>query len=308
MKAFIIAESDRTFSGKKKDFHAQEIIVKLGIPREQVKLVRYSFPQELLLELKATGNRWPLERYARNSLSRGIMRLPNDAIVMLSDADELPTVSQILVGAERDYVSRLYTPAYYGKGNWKKNGRDKWLTVKIGPKPLFTDLNQMRYAITPSIYSNPGAHFSTLFTDFADIYDKMLSSAHAEFDLPPKLTKRIFDFAKTYKMENAGRFLRSGMGLVTVQNQKDFSEPQRVLYSVAPEFFEFTPTERFSNRVAASYIVSNAWISKNPDFSTDISFKTICKAYLHSIQSLIVRNLKRVQRRLSRLGRLRFGL
>lgn len=262
VRYFVIAESNQTFSGIPKNYYADEVIDGSGIDKSRFIRVKYKFPESLIRTARESGNRWPLERFARNSLSQVIQEMDPGNCVILSDVDEIPSKDQIIKAANLPILTRVSTPEYYGKANWKKRGADPWLTVKIGPSQYFTDLNQVRYSVVPITHGVEGAHFSDMYTEVQEIKRKAKSSAHSEFDLPDETLQAISIYANQYKVDHRGRFFRKGMGLVNVTQV--LNEQQKLLASFAPELLDNTFTPSYFRRVCASYNLSRAW-SGDPD-------------------------------------------
>ena len=254
---FVIAEADLTFSGAKKDYFADEVINSLKIDASRIIRVKYEFPISLLERSLQENDRWLLERFSRESLSVQINKLHKDDYVILSDVDEIPSKDQILKSVSKNYISRVSTPEFYGKLNWKKNGHSPWLTVKIGPAVFFRDLNAIRYRQFPIQKGIEGAHFSDLYKNIGDIGRKANSSAHSEFDLNLNEMSSIYEYSHKYKFDHRGRFFRKGMGLVHIT--KELSEQQQLLAEIAPDFVDSTSTPSFFSRICGSYIISLAW-------------------------------------------------
>ncbi len=256
---FVIAESDHTFSGIPKGYYADEVIKNLGIDSSRFIRVKYKFPESMIKAAKESGDRWPLERFARNSLSKVIQEINPQDCVILSDVDEIPSKDQILKAATLPIMTRVSTPEYYGRVNWKKKGADPWLTVKIGPAQFFNDLNKIRYSPAPVTSGIEGSHFSDMYSDFQAIKTKARSSAHSEFDLPDETLHVIALYANEYKVDHRGRFFRKGMGLVGVT--KVLNEQQELLATFAPKLLDKSSTPSYISRVCASYNLTMAWSS-----------------------------------------------
>lgn len=298
---FVIAESNRTFSGIEKKYYADQVIQNSGIDPERFIRVKYEFPQEMIEKAARGGDRWPLERHARQSLSSIIHNINSTDFVLLSDVDEIPSTEQITKASKLEYLIRVSTPVYHGKLNWKVRGNDPWLTVKMGPSRFFRDLNSIRYAVVPEVKAPiSGIHFSDMYGQIEDVQRKAQSSAHSEFDLEGDEFKKLATYADFFKTEYRGRFFRKGMGLVSVT--KDLNKLQTILGNVAPKFLDSTPTPSFYSRVCASYNLTLAW-KKNP---VRLEYKFSIPWFLHAITQYFVWRLwgftRRVARRIGKLG------
>lgn len=257
---FVIAESNQTFSGIPKNYYADEALKNLGIDDSRIIRVKYKFPESLIRATKESGDRWPLERFARDSLSSVIKEMNPKNCVILSDVDEIPSKDQIMRASTLPTMTRVSTPEYYGKANWKKKGADPWLTVKIGPAQFFNDLNKVRYSVVPITQGIEGSHFSDMYGEIDAIKRKARSSAHSEFDLPDETLHTIALYANKHKVDHRGRFFRKGMGLVNLT--KILNEQQKLLASFAPELFDNSSTPSYLSRVCASYNLAKAWSSE----------------------------------------------
>lgn len=297
---FVIAESNRTFSGLEKPFFADKVIQSLGFDLKRFIRVKYVFPDSLLLDFQKNGSRWPLERFARESLSKVIDGLSSTDYVILSDVDEIPSLEQVRKSISLNQLSRVSTPVHYGKLNWKIRGNDPWLTVKIGPADFFSDLNEIRYAVVPVIHvAQTGMHFSDMFKQYEDIKRKAMSSAHSEFDIEEQEFRKVAEYSTQFKTEYRGRFFRKGMGLVDVTTS--LNEQQNLLKSFAPEFFDETETPPYYKRVCASYNLTLAWRNRPVVIRETSNFWWFLRAICHhGIWNLNV-FLKRIKRRATRL-------
>jgi hypothetical protein len=298
---FVIAESNQTFSGIEKSYFADEVIRESLLDPSRFIRVKYEFPKELVRKASQTGNRWILEQYARSSLEQIISKLNADDLVILSDVDEIPSHEQIIKSANLNSLTRVLTPVFHGKLNWKIRGGDPWLTVKIGPARTFqnVNLNQIRYAVVPIAKAHiQGSHFSDMYKSLDEIKRKAESSAHSEFDIDSIKFKLFTDYADRFKLEYRGRFFRKGMGLVSVTKQ--LSDLQKLLYELEPMFLDESPTPKFYKRVCASYNLTVAW-GGSLELKETNNYLWFVWAIVHHFAWRMRRELLRVKRRIIKL-------
>lgn len=99
---FLIADSNRTHSGIKKEFTCKKIIKELGLPEEKIEVIEVDIPEEELLEPNIydihhateahsidSVKTWTRERMQRDSFSSYVQNFPDDTVFILSDLDEL---------------------------------------------------------------------------------------------------------------------------------------------------------------------------------------------------------------------------
>jgi hypothetical protein len=293
---FVIAESDKTFSGLNKKYFSDEALANLGISESRIVKLRYNFPDKVIRNFSETGDRWHLERYPREVLEEFISNLGEDDFVVLSDVDEIPSIDQVTKGVASRNLVRASTPEYYGKLNWKKAKSDPWLTVKIGPASKFRKLNTLRYEVCPILKAEEGAHFSDLFKKTSDIKHKAQSSAHSEFDLSQEDLETISAYSIRFKTDHRGRFDRRGMGLIQVT--KKLSDLQKILLELEPMFFDSLPTPSYFSRVCASYNISNAWKQRPIKLRTDHDFVLFVRALTSHVRARLLNVLSRVSKKL----------
>ena len=86
---FVIVEATRTFTGKPKPLHFGDNAARYAANRDKIiHVVVDDMPQD-------APDAWQREYFQRDAIARGLGGAPNDAIVMLSDADEIPRASII---------------------------------------------------------------------------------------------------------------------------------------------------------------------------------------------------------------------
>lgn len=258
---FVIAESELSFSGIPKLLHAAEFVSKRKLPQNRFIFVNYEFPNSVLVDFEKSGDRWPLERYARQSLHSQIKSLEKNDFVLLSDVDEIPSISQIKLSLNKpNQIVRLSTPLYYGKMNWQASHGNDWATVRIGNAYLFNDLNKIRYLNSPVFNKFEGGHYSDLYISAADPIAKVRDLAHSEFDVDKILFSKILEFSMKYRVNHFGLFFRRGFGISKLISKEDLNEQQLLMLEIEPEYFDFSrPEYSWPKRMVASLQVTKSW-------------------------------------------------
>jgi len=173
VKKFVLCEMSVTHSGKPKPLYFQE-------SKDRFK----GFNITHLIAPPYYGDPWSTEHYQREYLMNGLHDVDNEEIILLSDADEIPDLSQYDCKTEGSFKQKMYYyyfNLYIGVDNWKGTValRKKNMLALRETKPL----NKMRNLREkfPIISDSNGWHFSTLGT-IKDIIYKIESFAHIELD------------------------------------------------------------------------------------------------------------------------------
>lgn len=255
---FIVAESKTTFSGKKKPLYAEDVFKRLGVHTTNYQIIEYQPDFSMIQSLHI--DRWPLERYARATLSSEIRKLSPSDTVMLSDVDEIASTAQIQKHRKVDKIVSLSTPLTYRKANWLSIQGKDWSTFKIGPAEQFIDLNEIRYRKTFVEKKSPGLHISYLSLTTADIVSKSSNSAHREHEIDTLTAEHLINLSDKFQIDHLGRFDRKGFGLLSVISYEELNEVGQKFYEKFPEYFDFSKSPHGTViRIAASQSVSKAW-------------------------------------------------
>lgn len=81
---FIIADANRTHRGDPKEFTAVDTIRELGLPEEKIQVLHVELP-----DFETIPDPWVRERGQRDAIGVGLHMLPDDAIFIISDCDEI---------------------------------------------------------------------------------------------------------------------------------------------------------------------------------------------------------------------------
>jgi len=183
---FILVESNTTFSGVPKPLHFQEQAEQwANWPKLESVIV---------LDPPKTNNPWDREAYQRNSILRGLRTYPEDTVVLISDADEIPMAASIppVVSPGEVYVFEqelyYYTMSQRVKGRWRGTRACRLSDLRAWTPQV------VRFAGGKPI--NPGGwHFSYMGGPEA-IQRKLASFSHQEYNIPEytsaaAITKRV---------------------------------------------------------------------------------------------------------------------
>ena len=299
---FVIAESQLSFSGISKSLNAAKFVADRGLPQDKFIFVNYEFPKKMIDDFEKTGDRWPLERYARQSIRVQIALIEKNDFVILSDVDEIPSIEQIKIALKKpDYILRLSTPLFYGKMNWCALHGSDWATVRIGSAYLFEDLNKIRYLNDPVFNQYQGGHYSDLYTSAAEPKAKVRDLAHSEYDVEGDLFSEILKFSMEYRVNHFGLFFRRGFGVNRLMLKEELNDQQLLMLDIEPNYFDFSKSaHKWHTRVVASYEVTKAWQNKlSPNMPKRVRL-TFCEGILRYFWRQVKYLMKRIFRRLMR--------
>lgn len=170
---FVVSESDRTFSGTKKDFLLDPNSGKLRHWAHKIRMVRTTMP-----DLKTA---WDREVYQRNTLWHGLAYAEDDDLVFVSDVDEIwnPKILPEIEEATKQGPHKLEQRIYYYKLNLQLDMR--WLGSVAFRKYDLTTPNKLREMGAEPYISDGGWHFSYL-GNVDSIRDKVSAFSHTELN------------------------------------------------------------------------------------------------------------------------------
>jgi beta-1,4-mannosyl-glycoprotein beta-1,4-N-acetylglucosaminyltransferase len=186
---FVIVESKRTLSGKKKLLHYKEN--EQYFEKYQHKIIYLEAPiMPHLIE-------WDYEYFQRNYIKQGLINCHDNDLILISDVDEIVNLKPILSLGDLQLPALIELPYYNYFLNLKSY---KSFTVNLLCKYSFIkDLdigernNTYKKYVTNVIKSKQlktGWHFSNLFGfDIPKYQEKIKSFSHQEFNNPHFLKK-----------------------------------------------------------------------------------------------------------------------
>jgi hypothetical protein len=175
---FVLVEATRTFRGDEKP---------LVFAENKDRYAQY-LPKVIHVivdDMPMHTDAWGREDHQRNAIRKGIeiIQPPDDAVLIISDADEIPDMGAIQT-ATIDRIYALEQDFYYYTPTWKH--RERWLAARVLPIRVFRQHDSKANHIRMGISSVPGIpyagwHFS-YFGDISFIRKKIESFSHQEFN------------------------------------------------------------------------------------------------------------------------------
>lgn len=194
---FVIVESNVSHSGKPKPFYYLENQNKFARFKNKIFYHPFIFDKsqsdldfdEVLTETKNESAHWAVERAQREHISTCMSKFPDDAFVMISDADEIPNKAAINFAKQHlipsvSCAALLQSMFYYDlshmkAGTWPGTVFTTTAKVKEHGTQWFRD-NRFNNALVPHIQS-AGWHLS-YFGGVDKIIEKIENFAHQEFN------------------------------------------------------------------------------------------------------------------------------
>jgi len=187
---FVVVESEYTFSGLKKNTVFD--INKQRFAKYADKIIYIKDSNE-----PSTTNAWKNEFYQRNLLKVGLKVAADDDLVIISDVDEIPYLSEVLKDFSLTAPQIIPMTLSYYYFNCIENGTI-WDKAIITPYKFIHDLeigdrDELKRKLQAQLhYIKPyGAHFSYLFGNKVEKYiNKIKSFSHQEYNTPFYLNER----------------------------------------------------------------------------------------------------------------------
>lgn len=174
---FVIVEMDRTFQGDNKPSYYEENESQFVEWADKISVMMVESPESWFQDAS-----WNREYYQRNAIGTvlGKMNLDPEDIVLISDADEIPRRSTVLVLDPQPVQSIALDTYYYGINI--SGGHCH--TIRAVRWSAFTTAQQIRTLDPPpNIVYDGGWHFSYLGTP-EHIANKFRAFAHVELNRP----------------------------------------------------------------------------------------------------------------------------
>lgn len=187
---FVLVEASITHSGKAKSMYFAEnkeryskYLDKITYIPVHIDSSQYNWEHDQSRNFKNAS--WQVENLQRNCILEGIKDLPNDAVIMISDLDEIPNRDAIdravRMLSTKQCVSMETRQFYYNLGQclvepWPATVLARAQYVKItSPQKLRDGKNNMLWI------KNGGWHL-TYFGDASAIQNKIMNFAHQEYN------------------------------------------------------------------------------------------------------------------------------
>ena len=175
----VLIESTHTFTGVEKPLNFQRM-------KDQFR--GYRIESFVVDDMPNNGDPWANERHQRNHIAKALRELNagNDDVIIISDADEIPSAEAILRYSQDLGIATLQMGLYYYYLNCRKRNA-VWHHPKIATwshMMLFSpdEARMLHYSHTPpAVIENGGWHFSYLANPMK-IKEKINSFSHQEFN------------------------------------------------------------------------------------------------------------------------------
>ena len=181
VERFIICESPYTMVGTKK---------RLIFDENKDRFKNFNITHLIVHDHeKHMDNDWAPFFYQIDYMIRGLTDVDGETIIMLSDFDEIPDLTNYVEGTEGKFHQRLYYyyfNVYTGKPNWRG-------TVAIKKKNI-RNLGYVRLRRSKFLGIGSGWHFSYISTE-EEIIRKIEAFCHHEFNTD-EIKKGIFEKRK----------------------------------------------------------------------------------------------------------------
>jgi len=180
---FVVVEATVTFSGKEKPLYFREAASRYAEwAHRLVHVVVEDTPE--------TDDAWQREIFQRNAIVRGLTEIPADALVLLSDVDELPRTARIpasvpagmLIGFE--HRQHLYALNCRTDASEVRTKVATAATLRRLTPQVVRDAGRWRPYQPMLTLADAGWHFGYLGGVEA-IRDKLGAFSHRELDKPP---------------------------------------------------------------------------------------------------------------------------
>ena len=199
---FVVVEADVTHQGNKKDWNFSDLMNKelkkfshkIQYHKLNINMKEAEAQPGWITEDVKGGLSWKIENMQRNYIQEACKKFSSKDIIIISDADEIPSTDKISFIKSCDFqsIAPIAFEQFLFHLNCNYLSLEKWigsivLTKEIIEKYKPQDLRNNRYKISNLIHS--GWSFSS-FGGIKKVQEKMEAFAHAEYN------KEIYKDAK----------------------------------------------------------------------------------------------------------------
>ena len=183
---FVIVEATKTHAGKDKELYFANNLERFAPWLHKVtSLVMDEYPV-LPDNATVTDRSWAIERAQRDYIMKALEGVQSDAIIIISDLDEIPSaeaIKSVYMGFGGPSVKSLEMDLYYYDEHTK--AKDKWYEAKVTTYGALSVIGPCGVRYTPvtdaPIIPNAGKHLS-YFGGVDAIRQKIEDTAHQEYN------------------------------------------------------------------------------------------------------------------------------
>lgn len=259
-----LAESQFTFSGKPKPLFLRQNLAHELKNRTDIRFLEIPISEDLL----ARGSAWEMEAFHRQWLCNYLAREHPDDLVVISDADEIPSREQLLQGRKlANAASCIGLPmkTIIRRANW----RERPLVKPLMKVKVVTGKRLNRYSrgsLCLPAFAPQGIHFSYAATDSEKLERKYSSFSHTELDDRRFSSEGILEFAEQEMIHHAGRAEKLGSGVLVNEGLKQLNGFQRLALERHPDWFDFKSRRPSWLRQVRSSQVLSDYLFRNQRF------------------------------------------
>jgi hypothetical protein len=213
----VIVESTLTHSGNVKPLYISNwLATQPQAFKDRVEVVE--------VDLSNLSTSWEREIHTREYLFDYIKKEFPDSRYILSDLDEIPSVSQVVNLRNSTGTYHFHTPTSYRRLNWElSDSHANWKLGLMGEINSNDKPNAGRFFKYPLMPGDPGMHFSYLGGGSKAISEKYSAIAHTELNVNYWKSSELFNYCDKFRIDHLGRGRNRGMGVfhVNVNSNND---------------------------------------------------------------------------------------
>ena len=227
----IIVESALTHSGIVKPLHMSNWLANQPQSlRGRVEVIN--------VDLSDLSTSWAREIHTREFLFGYLKREYPEAKYILSDLDEIPSLSQVVNLRRVTGNYHFHTPTSYRRLNWElSDSHAKWKLGLMGEVKSNNRPNAGRFFSFPLIPGDPGMHFSYLGSGSKAISEKYTAFAHTELNKSYWKSSELISYCDKFRIDHLGRSRNMGAGIFHI-NLNSSNEVLLRAKKQFPEFFD----------------------------------------------------------------------
>lgn len=254
VEKFYIAESEQTFQGRSKPLNfaprAKELQA-LGADIEIIQIPRSDDDEKFV-------DAWERGRYQRYWFLEEIAKRHEDAAIIFTDIDEVPSHEQLEwanTNLDSDGIATIPMTFVFRYANWllepiRQDYRPGVILRGTAFEPNIRDGD------FPRALGEKGAHLSYVGFTAEQVKEKFSSFEHTELDLEHLYQEKVLDFANDWGIDHIGRPGQPGFGLLRGASESDMNSVLKEAIGMFPHWYREFPTKSLVRRVAASSSLS----------------------------------------------------